>query len=892
MSSDLKQLLQTVGINAPRANYLWHIDDVRKLAYVETPKVACTSIKKFMMDQYHGAVFPLSNNSQVHDRNISPLKQLFSMPAQDAENVIFGAQYRRFSFVRNPFSRLLSGYLDKLVNNDYERRRHLPLMGFELGSHPTLLEFLGRLKLQNDTERDVHFATQSSLLEVDTVTYDYIGRFEGFRQNFQDFQSDFYGVGPATDSYETFGKHHASDANSKVLAHYGDAEVALVREIYAKDFALFGYSEDIAKVNEPVPPVQLETLQAEACKIALGSDLESAQLAQCLRRYLTLLEARGPADAHDLPVNILTRAFQKLGEYGKLEDILALDTDFPATVRLMPVAGIQVAKAMTARGAHDDAGRYLAALRTAHPAMPVVWLQSAENAYRREAPEEAADYFKRLSSFDKLPKWMFRPYMALCMAYCRWSPEKGANLAQNVFLDEDFIHDDSHERFASVLFMADLFKNKPVDHGLLAKIRKALAESREPDTETGIVSRFVLEGSQFKLTPERRKTLISVLGGKPRSVVIPILHWWTHPLSNFKIDDDKIAFLREISDMQKTQGRDTMALMLRIVAGDNMSNALSGAKISLGRKRKPLKRKLKVALCVSGQLRGYESSFPTWKDSALFKDADVSVFVSSWHQVGRKFPIPPHADRTFSGSFLNTYRETWARIGAREGISQKYPAFTALLEDSAQVRREDLIDVFQTESIELINDADDQFIDFTNQEKMFFHIGNAYRMAARTKNRFDLFMRLRPDLEYFKPKNFRWTEILDQSYQTGTFFTDHAFKVSDPHGLFVGDQVSLGRKKSFEHYCSIFSKLRTPHKDSVITLDGGPKPHSTFGYHLAAGGIVPVSFQAASPPNLLDPSPVLPDAIAEALARDVPPDRRSSDPLWCAIQTDLGEATP
>lgn len=267
MSSDPKIFLETVGLNVPRANYLWHIDDRRKMAYVETPKVACTSVKKFMMDQYYGAAFPLSGPGQVHDRSISPLKQLLAMRAQGAEDVIFGAQYRRFSFVRNPFSRLLSGYFDKLVNNEWERKRHLPLMGFEQGSHPTLLEFLERLKLQDDNKRDVHFATQSSLLEVDKVTYDYIGRFEGFRQNFQTFQSDFYGVGPATDSYETFGKHHASNANSKVLAQYGDAEAALVREIYAKDFVLFGYSEDIAKVNEQVSPVQLETLQAEACKI-------------------------------------------------------------------------------------------------------------------------------------------------------------------------------------------------------------------------------------------------------------------------------------------------------------------------------------------------------------------------------------------------------------------------------------------------------------------------------------------------------------------------------------------------------------------------------------------------------------------------------------------------
>ncbi|MFD1510552.1 sulfotransferase family protein [Lacimonas salitolerans] len=243
----------------PRVNYLTHIDNNRRLVYVETPKVACTSIKKFMMDQYVGGVFDLPNVNDVHRREISPLKQLTTLSPEEAK-AIWSKEYRRFSFVRNPFARLLSGYLDKLVTNEFERQRHLPMMGFAPDSKPTLVEFLERLVKKSDAERDIHFATQSSLLMVDAVEYDYIGRFEGFKEDFLRLQATFYGIDHPTESYEVFGRHHASNAHEKIFQYYGPKEIELVREIYQTDFRLFGYSEAITQASHCEQPVKVEQL--------------------------------------------------------------------------------------------------------------------------------------------------------------------------------------------------------------------------------------------------------------------------------------------------------------------------------------------------------------------------------------------------------------------------------------------------------------------------------------------------------------------------------------------------------------------------------------------------------------------------------------------------------
>lgn len=238
-----KSLEERFDIRFPVYNYTVNIDEERRLAYFETPKVACTSIKKYMMDRRVGGEMQLASKGAVHDRQGSPLMQLTALPPEEAQ-AVFAPGYRRFTFVRNPFSRTLSAYLDKIVNNEWERQRHLPLFGFEQGAKPSYGQFLRRLMLTRDRLRDIHYMTQSRLTGgLGGLAHDFIGRFEAFGDDFQQMKGQFYGD-TTTEDYRSFGKHHASDAGAKLRSFYGRDEIALVRDIYAIDFAMFGYSLD------------------------------------------------------------------------------------------------------------------------------------------------------------------------------------------------------------------------------------------------------------------------------------------------------------------------------------------------------------------------------------------------------------------------------------------------------------------------------------------------------------------------------------------------------------------------------------------------------------------------------------------------------------------------
>ena len=240
MDSDLKREIERdYGLRFPTYNYTVNIDDRRRIAYFETPKVACTSIKKYMRDRYDDRPVDLAS-SAVHDRKTSPLKQLSALSATEAR-AVFGPTYRRFTFVRNPYTRILSAYLDKLITNEWERRRHLPALGFPLDVRPSFIEFLNKLSNISDGVRDIHYMTQTRLTgHINGLDLSYVGRFENFRDDFMRLKRDFFSD-PSTDDYASFGRHHASNASEQIANFYGADEAALVRDIYAIDFIAFGY---------------------------------------------------------------------------------------------------------------------------------------------------------------------------------------------------------------------------------------------------------------------------------------------------------------------------------------------------------------------------------------------------------------------------------------------------------------------------------------------------------------------------------------------------------------------------------------------------------------------------------------------------------------------------
>lgn len=225
------------GIRPERANYLVNFSQRWRYLYLETPKVACSSIKRMLQRLElapHGEV-----PEDMHDRDQSPLMAPYdSLPGFLAAQ--HDPRYVRFSFVRNPFTRMLSCYLEKFVQSEWERARLATELGLPTDRVPSFKEFLLAVREQDTWDMDIHWLPQATILQGLNQP-SFIGRFERFPEDFARFGRVVTGQ---ADMVVEQHAAHATGADQRVAELMGNEERELIVEIYAADFERFCYSTD------------------------------------------------------------------------------------------------------------------------------------------------------------------------------------------------------------------------------------------------------------------------------------------------------------------------------------------------------------------------------------------------------------------------------------------------------------------------------------------------------------------------------------------------------------------------------------------------------------------------------------------------------------------------
>jgi hypothetical protein len=224
-----------MGLPFRAANFLCHLSNRRRYLYVATPKVACTAIKHTLQQVEMNGTLSYRRYGEEHFPALSPL-----LAPLDDPQVYFDAtrsdDWFRFTFVRNPFSRILSCYLDKIVRHIPERNRLLPELGLDPATGvPSFKEFLNAIGNQPVEQHDFHWALQSWLTRPETMHYHFIGRLERFEADFRHV-CDAIGISPDMPAVR-----HSTNATEQLASFYGVEEIELVRTIYADDFARFDY---------------------------------------------------------------------------------------------------------------------------------------------------------------------------------------------------------------------------------------------------------------------------------------------------------------------------------------------------------------------------------------------------------------------------------------------------------------------------------------------------------------------------------------------------------------------------------------------------------------------------------------------------------------------------
>lgn len=210
--------------------------------YVRIPKAANTTVIQTLM-RYCPEDEARARRSDDGDPAKRYFRRLSSLSRAEARQV--RTNHFTFTFVRNPFHRILSAYLNKLVHGSATgpqtpesfRRR---IRAKDDGE----LSFRGfcRYLAEGGVNEDCHWLPQSRLVEVVGVDrLDHIGRVEALAMDLHAVLTRIHGTDTArTIDYAGPPPTHAA---SRCATHYDDECVDIVRTLYAKDFDSFGYSD-------------------------------------------------------------------------------------------------------------------------------------------------------------------------------------------------------------------------------------------------------------------------------------------------------------------------------------------------------------------------------------------------------------------------------------------------------------------------------------------------------------------------------------------------------------------------------------------------------------------------------------------------------------------------
>jgi hypothetical protein len=211
--------------------------------YAQAPKVASSTLNRRLV------ALELQGTGIAYDEealHLAPWRAVhvrpFQMPKPLLVKTFFGPGSFRFCFVRNPYARLLSAWLDKIRPGQGMAGPVFAHFGRDASDPQSTVgfaEFVAWLEAQRDRigQWNMHWRPMARLLRPDLIPYDLIGRLERFEEDFATLSARI-GTSPAR---EAVAVPHLTRAADRLAEFYTQDLRDRVAALYAEDFAAFGY---------------------------------------------------------------------------------------------------------------------------------------------------------------------------------------------------------------------------------------------------------------------------------------------------------------------------------------------------------------------------------------------------------------------------------------------------------------------------------------------------------------------------------------------------------------------------------------------------------------------------------------------------------------------------
>ncbi|MGB7262641.1 MAG: sulfotransferase family protein [Albidovulum sp.] len=256
------------------------------VVYRVVPKCACSTIGQIMYYSDHGRFF----DGDIHDATdgLRKWSQEHSQPLIEAN--VQGHTSYAFTCVRNPYTRILSSFFDKICGIQRNGKRYrgnlVPTLmqkyGVEVGDPETNFEFdqiksfrrfllfaRDTIRWRRPMEPDIHWSAMSGHISTFIVNggkYDNIFFTEKFNEG---MQSVLDGINTKKKvNLSKIPKFNESEGHGPKRAHpvedyFDDLSMHLVYEIYKRDFQLFKYDFENPGNKMPLGEIDLDEVHAK-----------------------------------------------------------------------------------------------------------------------------------------------------------------------------------------------------------------------------------------------------------------------------------------------------------------------------------------------------------------------------------------------------------------------------------------------------------------------------------------------------------------------------------------------------------------------------------------------------------------------------------------------------
>lgn len=255
-----------VKANAGRLIYASFVSRPHHYIYVETPKAACTAIKRLLVD-VEGVPFdprarPYFRETRidmfVHQRRHIAMPTLLDLTPEELEAALEGQNgWFVFAMCRNPYSRLVSVFENKVRNGEPNYGELAARFGDPRPHGGLARSFHAFVEaVIADKERsfiDPHFRPQSDLLLPHLIPYTRVFPVESVDLALEAFRAHLATQG--VDRPLVLERINPSPKRNW-RSFFDEATAARVAEAYAVDFDRFGYDPDDWRAPPGVPPAE------------------------------------------------------------------------------------------------------------------------------------------------------------------------------------------------------------------------------------------------------------------------------------------------------------------------------------------------------------------------------------------------------------------------------------------------------------------------------------------------------------------------------------------------------------------------------------------------------------------------------------------------------------